>query len=348
MRGGCGHHPSGRSGGPQLGRYDDERLVGGLQRHHGRVVQLSGQVDHHEVPPASGRVDGRRHGGHRQRQHLAAVPGEHHEITSAGQGLHQRRGVHPSVGAGERRPAQAFQLLPAQHEVEATAERVGVDQEGAQSGPGGGHRKTTGEHTRARTAPTTEDRDDPGADASRTVRVMFGEPVDQPRLRGRQRGDVLGPDQLGDLPAGVELTSPAEQHQPGPLRQPGAQAGLRLIGAEQHQGRGKPTGTGSRWVAGELHLGPAHGGEPEHIIEQIVVAGDDQREPADRRNRGTGWHRGLQRSGSGMPPTVLGIRPPDRPDVVACGQPGGLWKTLAETVDLLQARTNPQLAPLSQ
>ena len=320
MRGGGGNHPSGRSGGAQLGRDDNERLVGRLQRHHGRVVQLSGQVDHHEVPPTTGGIHGRRHRCDRQRQHFAAVPGEHHQVTSAGQSPHERRGVHPPVGTGERRPPQPFQLLPAQHEVEATTERISVDQQSAQPGPGCGHGETTGQHTRAGTAPTAEDRDDPGTDAVRTAGSLLGEPVHQPRLRVGQHGDVFGPDQLGDLPARIELTGPADQHQPGPLRQPGAQARLRLIGAEQHQRRGKPPGAGGRRIAGEVHLGPACCGEPEQIIEQVVVAGDDQRKPTDRRNGGTGWHRGLQRSGSGMPPTLLGNRSASRPDRLACGQ----------------------------
>ena len=190
VRDGRGHHPGRGRGGAQLGRDDDERVVGRLQRDHGGVVQLPGQVDHHEVATPSGGVDGRRHRRGGQRLQVAAVPGEHHQVTPAGQGPHQRRRVDPSVGAGERRPAQPFQLLPAEHQVEATAQRVGVDQQGAQPGPGGSHGEPAGEHARPGAAAPAEQRDDPGAGAVGVVRPAArrtGRPATARRRAGWRR-----------------------------------------------------------------------------------------------------------------------------------------------------------------
>ncbi|GAB3947998.1 hypothetical protein GCM10027614_44250 [Micromonospora vulcania] len=74
---------------------------------------------------------------------------------------------------------------------------------------------------------------------------------------------MLRADQLGELPTGIELAGPADQHQPGPMGQPGAQTRLRLVGAEHDQWGGLPASTGGGRIGGDLDFGPAGGGEPE-------------------------------------------------------------------------------------
>ena len=127
-------------------------------------------------------------------------------------------------------------------------------------------------------------------------------------------GDVFGAEQVGHLPAGLDFAGPAHQDQPGPPGQSRPQAVLCLVVADEDQRGGSPAGPGGCRVGGDLHLDASGGGEPEEIVEQVTVRGDDQRRTPVRRDGGTGWHRGLQAVGAGslsrtLPPAAARMPP---------------------------------------
>ena len=292
---GGGDHPGRRRGRPQLGRHHDERLVGRLQRDHRRVVELTRQVHDDQVAAAPAGVHGGRHRLGRQGEQVTPVPGEHHQVAPAGQGPDQRRCVDPAVGPGQRRPAQPFQLLPAEHQVQTTAERVGVDQQGPQPAPGGGDGQPAGQHARAGAAPAADHRQHPAESGAGRSGYALGESVHQPGLGRGQHRHVFGADQLGQLPAGVAGSGSADQHHPGATRQPRPQAGLGLVGADHDQWRGGPAGAGRGRVGDHLDLGAAGRGESEQFVEKVTVGGQDQRQARSGMDGSTGWHHGLQR-----------------------------------------------------
>ncbi|MCP9969130.1 hypothetical protein LUX57_31380 [Actinomadura madurae] len=96
----------------------------------------------------------------------------------------------PAAALGEVVPADALVLLQPEHEVDAAAERVGVDEEGAQALARRGHAERGGEDAGPGAAAGADDAE--GGGPAALGLAGGGERVDEPVLVVGQRGDVLG------------------------------------------------------------------------------------------------------------------------------------------------------------
>ena len=238
MRGDGGGDPGGRGGGPQLGRDDQVGLVGGLQGDRAASSSCRGRSTTTRSRPRrpASRVAaiasaGRPSGSPRSQESITRSPWPGRARTSDER-------VDPPVRAGEGGPAQPVELLPAEDQVEAAAERVAVDEQGAQPGAGGGDREAAGEHAGAGPAATAEHRDDAaGADV---LGEALGEAVDQPGFGGGQDRDVFGADQLRDVPAGIGGAGEPDQDDPRPARA-GGPAGTPAPGRCRRSPVGRPS-----------------------------------------------------------------------------------------------------------
>ncbi len=138
-----------------------------------------------------------------------------------------------------------------------------------------GQRQRAGEDRRPRPARAAEHPDrHPGPDA--TVGGV-GEHLDQPGVGHRQLRDVLGPDLEGPAEQVVGHAVARHHVHPGTPRR--GQSGQRpgQVGAHQHQrGRGPRRAARSPSVAGDLRGRTRGSGEPEQVVEQQVVVGDQQ------------------------------------------------------------------------
>ena len=90
-------------------------------------------------------------------------------------------------------PAQAVLGLGAQHQIQAAAERVAVDKEGAAAGVHGGDADRDGEHGRAGAAPPTEYGQRPAGGPSGCLGDV-GQGADQPGLGLGEHDDLLNAD----------------------------------------------------------------------------------------------------------------------------------------------------------
>jgi hypothetical protein len=156
---------------------------------------------------------------------------------------------------------------------EAPAERVTVDEQGAQTGTDGRDRQAAGQDAGAGATPAADHGEDA---AGRSVLGPVGEAVDQPRLGGRQNGDVLGPEQLGHLPRGLDGGSAADDGDPRAPGQPGPETGIGLIGPDEHQRRGRIAGTSGSRVGRDVDIRAGRRGQPNELVDQIGVGGDDE------------------------------------------------------------------------
>src|SRR5699024_5181068 len=119
---------------------------------------VAGQVDDDEVEGLTGcgeeivehvriEVDG-----------VITAPGQQSQSIMAGQRIGQRRGAQLSAGGAEVGPAGSGDLLGSEDEVEAAAERIGVDEHGAVIGTGPSGERT-GEDGGSGTAASGDDSD---------------------------------------------------------------------------------------------------------------------------------------------------------------------------------------------
>ena len=194
-------HP--RRGGARadVGRYDQQRQVDGAERGGRGLGGVAGHVAHDGFAcPPSGfehRRDGRRRGPVRgpvareQRQLARRAAGDRRRR----QRRVPRRGGNVAAADVDRGPAQALDLLGAEHQVEPAAERVAVDQQRSVAAAHGRDRECGGEDRGARAAASAHDRDGRAAAAPRGERLRrLGEHPDQPGLAIGQRDDVRGAD----------------------------------------------------------------------------------------------------------------------------------------------------------
>ena len=212
--------------------HHEQRHVGELERHPRRVDDVARQVDHDELAATQPRVEQGRHG---LRGHVApSVRPQDRTLSSSTRGSDavQRVGGQPPSGAVEVAPAQPLLGLSADHEVDASAERVAVDQQGAVAEPQAGHRQRGGRDRRPRTTATADDGDQRAASAAGD---RLGEPVDQPRLAVGQDDHVLGADvdRPPPDPGVVEVTS--DEDDVGPPGQAGGGDVAGQVVTHQHQ-----------------------------------------------------------------------------------------------------------------
>ena len=159
--GGCAadHQPQVRNGVPEGGQQpfrghdgrhfsgeDHQGDRGAAQYFFRSGVEGPGQVDdQHLASPGSG-VE---HGAHglRGNRGVRAVPGpgHHGKTVDVGQRVAECWPEHASLSVAELLPAGSGHVLGTQQDVESSAERIGVDQCGAQSGTVSGERECRGE-----------------------------------------------------------------------------------------------------------------------------------------------------------------------------------------------------------
>jgi hypothetical protein len=93
------------------------------------------------------------------------------------------------------------------------------------------------------------------------------EAIHDPGLGDRQHGDVGRAQQLGQMPGRFAPAGPANQRQPGSPRQPGTQAGLRLVEPDEHDGSRGKAPPRRRGIGGDVHVGAGRRGESEQVVE---------------------------------------------------------------------------------
>ena len=176
-----------------------------------------------------------------------------------------------ALGTHQVRPAQTGGRLDTHREVEAAAERVGVHEQRrcrAGSGPG----QSTRQGRRAGTAPTAGDREHP---AGRRP-TGLGQPADQQVVGARQRVHRLGTGGGRGLPHAGVLPRPVRDEHRAATRQPGTRHRTDDVGADQHDRRAGPGSPGRADVQGHLGLDTRGRGQPDQVVEQVGVAGDEQ------------------------------------------------------------------------
>ena len=139
-RGGCGACP-------HVGRGDEHDQVGGIRGDFDRRRQPARQIADDGCAAASAGVD---HRGQRSGLDVVAFAGtrQHAEPVPLRQRLAQRGDVEPAVLQCEIGPTQSRLFLAADHQIDATAPRVGIDKESV----GRGLRKSGREQRGPRTS----------------------------------------------------------------------------------------------------------------------------------------------------------------------------------------------------
>ena len=110
----------------------------------------------------------------------------------------------------------------------------------------------------------------------RAARVAeVGQRLDQPGLGARQLGDVSAPTR--QRRPGTARRAPRPTRRRRPRRGAAGASGPPLgdVGAEQHQRRARPSRAARRRVVGDVGGDPGRGGEPQQLVEQGLVAGDE-------------------------------------------------------------------------
>ena len=235
-------HPGRGGARADVGGHDQQRQVDAAERRDRRLRGVAGYVAHDgfaRPPPGfEHRRDRRRCGPVRgpvareQRQLARRAAGD----RGRGQRRVPRRGGNVAAADVDRGPAQAFDLLGAEHQVEPAAERVAVDQQRSVAAAHGRDRECGGEHRGPCAAAPAHDRDGRAAATSRRERLRrLGEHPDQPGLAIRQGHDVRGADRHRVPPDRAVAARPA----PPPVRCRAA-AGLPGRSGGPHPHRARP------------------------------------------------------------------------------------------------------------
>ena len=96
---------------------------------------MTWQVGHDEVTAANAGIEQGRHRLGRHVTTVGAPPGQDAQLVDAGQPAVQRVGRDPAARAVEVTPSQPCLSLAAHHEVDASPERVAVDEQAAVTQP---------------------------------------------------------------------------------------------------------------------------------------------------------------------------------------------------------------------
>ncbi|GAA3313804.1 hypothetical protein GCM10020219_026700 [Nonomuraea dietziae] len=210
-----------------LRRGQDAADVGGDQQERGRGaaqrlgrggVEVTGQIDDHEVEAASARLEHRAHRSGWDRLHLTPVEGEDGQLAEGGKRGLQRRRAHPPFARDEVGPSGAFGLLLPEQDVDAAAEGVGVDQQRAELAPRGRQREAGRQQAGTRASVAAHDTDHDPCPRGRLQRV--GELLDQPQLTLGQFDHALGAHGDASPPAVGIAALPGGQEDLRPARRP--------------------------------------------------------------------------------------------------------------------------------
>jgi len=207
-----------------------------------------------------------------------APAGEHGEQATHGrQRIVQRAGGHPSPGQRDPRPAQPRGVLRTQHQIQAAAQRVAVDQQSPPTGFGGGDGHRSGQHRRPGTTATPENGQHPAAVVGPLHPLPQGR--HQKPLALGQRYDVLGANGDCATPEFVAIGVRTQYQDPLPAGQPGRGAPGHRARVQQYQRSSRPGHPGPGDVDGQLEVAPGGGGQPQQFLMQRGV-GDERENPA--------------------------------------------------------------------
>ncbi len=217
----------------------------------------------------------------------------------------QRRGAHPAVADRQLRPAQPGLLLQPDHQIEAAAERVAVDQQRGLPGSRGGQRDRGGEHRGTRPTAAADHGQHParppvarcafpgvGEDPGQAC-LTLGELHDSVRAEGDGEPPVLRGGLTGDGDhdaVAARETGLAAAPGPGPVEQD-----------DRCTGPG-PAGVGRVDRALGVHVGCC--GQPQQRVEQLGIVGHDQAAPV---------HRVVLHTGPPVRAPVSSVRPREGP-----------------------------------
>ncbi|RLV48278.1 hypothetical protein D9V37_19730 [Nocardioides mangrovicus] len=167
-----------------------------------------------------------------------------------------------------------MQPLHAEHPLQAGAAGVGVDQQ-RRTPCTPGRRERGGQHARTDPARAAEHGHDPARVGAAVEAV--GEHLDQPALRLRQLGDVLGAEPHGCAEDLVGQRCGSDDVHAGPAGRSQQCDPLGCVGAHQHQVGGAPCER--QRVVDIKHLGRHAGrrGQPQHVVAQDRGAGEQER-----------------------------------------------------------------------
>lgn len=236
---------------------------------------MAGQIDDHQIETSQTGLKDRAHRLGRDGLHLSAVEGEQGQPGDGGQRGLKRGEADPALPGDQVGPAGSVGLLLPEQQIQAAAERVGVDEEGAEALPGGAHRQRGGQYAGARSTTSAGDAHHVPRPGRRLHDV--GELVDEPALRRGQFQHGLGTD--GDtFSPGVRIFGNAgDQEDAGSGWGPGGGQGVGQVAADDDQRCPVPVGPGMCGRMHDVKLGSGRGGDAEQVVQQVVVLGDDQR-----------------------------------------------------------------------
>ena len=169
---------------------------------------------------------------------VVAAPGQDRQPRHPRQSPVQGRRGDAAAGRTQVRPTRPAVALAPEDKVDATAERVAVDEQRQPSAARRGDGQRAGQRGRARPTASTDDRHDRPCRPKDLDGV--GEAVGEPRLSVGQHEHVLRAELDGPLPDVLGRRVRRHQHDPRPTGQPGPQAGLERVDGHQHQRRGGP------------------------------------------------------------------------------------------------------------
>jgi len=191
----------------------------------------------------------------------------------------------------DRGPAQALDLLGAEHQVEPAAERVAVDQQRSVAAAHGCDRERGGEDRGTRAAAPAHDRDGRAAAAPRGERLRrLGEHPDQPGLAIRQGDDVRGADGHRVPPDVRWWLGPHHDQHVVAARQACLATAEGRIRVEHDHGSVGPAPARLERIQHPQHLAARRRGQPEHAVEEIGLGHHHEPAPARiemRRVRGS-------------------------------------------------------------
>ena len=268
-----GGDPRRRRAGPDVGRHHEHGQVGRAEGRDGGVGGVARKVAHHRLTGPAARLE---HGGDRRRGRsvLRPVARQHGQLAGTVDGRGGQRGVqgggrHAAAADTEAGPAQSVEVLGAEHEVQAAAEGVAVDEQDALAAAHRRDRRGDRQHRRPR-APAAADHGEDGASAPSALgRLRQGR--HQPRFGLGQRHHVLGAHRDRLLPhRRWWRTAHRDDHAPA-AGEPalGARAGGRRI--EQDQRGLGPVPPRLRGIDRSDQLAPGGRRHAEQGVEQFGV-----------------------------------------------------------------------------
>ncbi len=233
---------------PQLGGHDQQRVVGALQRRHGRVVEprAAGR-------PRPGRVPGGRRRAPRPSRRRAAAtarPGRTRASPGRRAGAGHRRA--PAGPTGRRclaRPGQRRPSRPSQPRIRSRPPPSGSASTSSvrRPAPRRGHRQRTGEHARPGAAAPAEHRDDPAGTvgeqrAELPQRATLRPRAVPPRIRRRatRRAPRPGARTGQHQTLGGGAAGPAGTRRPDRRRRPRGAPGTSVVGPRPGRARRRP------------------------------------------------------------------------------------------------------------